>query len=175
MIRSRPRKLFAACVGNNMIKYLWKQLFHDSLHSLFRALCSLIRSSGKFSSFQSCPTLCDPKDGSMPGLPVYHQLAEFTQTHVHLISDAIQPSHPLLSPSPGFSLSQYQGLFEWVSSVQFSSATQSCPTLCDPMDCSTPKLPCPSGTSLPLLYLKSFYHESVFFIIFQCNEQCPWT
>ena len=83
-----------------MIKYLWKQLFHDSLHSLFRALCSLIRSSGKFSSFQSCPTLCDPKDGSMPGLPVYHQLAEFTQTHVHLISGAIHSSHPLSSPSP---------------------------------------------------------------------------
>ena len=49
---------------------------------------------------QSCPTLCDPMNCSMPGLPVHHQLLEFTQTHVHRVSDAIQPSHPLSSPSP---------------------------------------------------------------------------
>ena len=49
---------------------------------------------------QSCPTLCDPKNHSTPGLPVHHQLPEFTQTHVHGVSDAIQPSHPLSSPSP---------------------------------------------------------------------------
>ena len=49
---------------------------------------------------QSCPTLCDPMNHSTPGLPVYHQIPEFTQTHVHWVSDAIQPSHPLLSPSP---------------------------------------------------------------------------
>ena len=49
---------------------------------------------------QSCPTLCDPMNCSMPGLPVHHQLPEFTQTHVHRVSDAIQPSYPLLSPSP---------------------------------------------------------------------------
>ena len=49
---------------------------------------------------QSCPTLCDPMNYSMPGLPVQHQLPEFTQTHVHRVSDAIQPSHPLSSPSP---------------------------------------------------------------------------
>ena len=49
---------------------------------------------------QSCPTLCNPMDHSMPGLPVHHQLPEFTQTHVHQVDDAIQPSHPLLSPSP---------------------------------------------------------------------------
>ena len=56
-------------------------------------------------------------DCSTPGLPVHHQLLGFTQTHVHPVSDAIQPSHPLLSPSPpAFSLSQYQGLFKWVSS-----------------------------------------------------------
>ena len=55
----------------------------------------------QFSSVtQSCPTLCDPMNCSMPGLPVHHQLLEFTQTHVHRVSDAIQPSHPLLSPSP---------------------------------------------------------------------------
>ena len=57
--------------------------------------------SVQFSSVaQSCPTLCDPVKCSMPGLPVYHQLPEFTQTHVHQIGDAIQPSHPLSSPSP---------------------------------------------------------------------------
>ena len=68
----------------------------------------------QFSSVaQSCPTLCDPMDCSMPGLPVHHQLPEFTQTHVHRIGGAIQPSHPLLSPSPpAFNLSQDQGLFQ---------------------------------------------------------------
>ena len=57
-----------------------------------------------------------PMDCSTPGLPVHHQLPEPTQTHVHCIGDAIQPSHPLLSPSPDFKLSQHQGLFKWVSS-----------------------------------------------------------
>ena len=66
---------------------------------------------------QSCPTLCDPMDCSTPGLPVHHQLPELAQTHVHQVSDAIQPPHPLLSPCPSaFSLSQHQGLFQWVSS-----------------------------------------------------------
>ena len=74
--------------------------------------------SQSVSSFaQSCPTLCDPMDCSTPGLPVHHQLPEFTQSHVHWVSDAIQPSHPLSSPSPPtLSLSQHQGLFKWVSS-----------------------------------------------------------
>ena len=66
---------------------------------------------------QSCPTLCDPMDCSKSGLPVRHQLPEFTQTHVHGVRDAIQPSHPLSAPSPpSFNLSQHQGLFQWVSS-----------------------------------------------------------
>ena len=73
--------------------------------------------SVQFSSVsQSCLTLCDPMHCSMPGFPVHHQLPELTQTHVHRVSDAIQPSHPLLSPSPlAFNLSQHQGLFIWVS------------------------------------------------------------
>ena len=67
---------------------------------------------------QSCPTLCDSMDCSTPGLPVHHQLPELVQTHVHWVSDAIQPSHPLSSPSPpAFNLSQHQGLFQWVSSL----------------------------------------------------------
>ena len=65
---------------------------------------------------QLCPTLCDPMNHSTPGLPVHHQLPESTQTHVHWVSDAIQPFHPLSSPSPAFNLSQHQGLFKWVSS-----------------------------------------------------------
>jgi len=65
---------------------------------------------------QSCPTLCDPMNRSMPGLPVHHQLPEFTQTHMHWVSDAIQPSHPLLYPSTSPNLSQQQGLFQWVNS-----------------------------------------------------------
>ena len=65
---------------------------------------------------QSCLTLCDPMDSSVPGLPVHHQLPELTQTHVHRVGDAIQPSH-LSSPSPPtFNLSQHQGLFQWVHS-----------------------------------------------------------
>ena len=66
---------------------------------------------------QSCLTLCDPMNCSTPGLPVHHQLPESTQTHVYWVGDAIQPSHPLSSPSPpALNLSQHQGLFKWVSS-----------------------------------------------------------
>ena len=84
------------------------------------------------SVIQSCPTLCDPMDCSTPGFPVHHRLPKRTQTHVHQVGDAIQSSHPLLSPSPPtFNLSQHQ----------FSSVSQSCLTLCNPMNCSTPGLP----------------------------------
>ena len=71
----------------------------------------------QFSSVtQLCPTHCDPMNRSMPGLPVHHQLPEFTQTHIHQVSDAIQSSHPLLSPSPPApNPSQHQGLFQRVS------------------------------------------------------------
>ena len=61
---------------------------------------------------QSCPTLCDPMNRSTTGLPVHHQLPEFTETHVHRVSDAIQPSHPLSSPSPAPNPSQHQSLFQ---------------------------------------------------------------
>ena len=66
---------------------------------------------------QSGTTLCDPRNRSTPGFPVHHQLPESTQTHGHWVGDAIQPCHPLLSPSPPtLNLSQHQGLFKWVSS-----------------------------------------------------------
>ena len=69
-------------------------------------------------TLQSCPTLWDPMDCSTLGFLVKHQLQWFTQTHVHWVSDAIQPSDTLSSPSPpAFNLSQYQGLFQWVSSL----------------------------------------------------------
>ena len=86
-----------------------------------REVAKIIRathSSVQFSSAtQSCPTLCDPMNRSTPGLPVHHQPEEFTQTHVHWVSDAIQPSHPLSSPSPPApNPSQHQSLFQWVNS-----------------------------------------------------------
>ena len=72
----------------------------------------------KRSVSQLCLTLCNPTNCSMPGLPVHHQLLEFTQTHVHRVGDAIQPSHPLSSRSPPApNPSQHRGLFQWVSSL----------------------------------------------------------
>ena len=78
------------------------------------ALVVLENCSVQFSSVaQSCPTLCDPMNRSMPGLPVHYKLPELTQTHVHQVGDAIQPSHPLWSPSPPApNPSQQQGLFQ---------------------------------------------------------------
>ena len=70
----------------------------DFIADLIQQICKALN---QFSSVsQSCPTLCDPLDWSTPGLPVHHQLLEFTQTHIHWVGDAIQPSHPLSSPSP---------------------------------------------------------------------------
>ena len=78
-----------------------------------------IRSDQIRSVAQSCLTLCDPMNRSTPGLPVHHQLPEFAQTYVHQVSDAIQPSHPLLSPSPPApNPSQHQSLCQWVNSLQ---------------------------------------------------------
>ena len=100
---------------------------HDWAILTFTSLCeftnfpsksiSEIFSQSVSSVAQSCPTLCDPMNRSTPGLPVYHQLPEFTQTHVHRVGDAIQPSHPLSFPSPPApNPSQHQSLFQWVHS-----------------------------------------------------------
>ena len=94
-------------------RMLWGE---DMFHILIAFVVSRVYQSVS-SVTQSCLTLCNPMDCSMPGLPVHHQLLKFTQTHVHWVSDAIQPSHPLLSPSPpALNLSQHQGLVKWVSS-----------------------------------------------------------
>ena len=92
--------------------------YHGSVFLLNQALASV-----QFSSVaQLCPTLCDPVDCSMPGLSVHHQLLELAQTHAHWVGDAIQPSHPLLSPSPpAFDLSHHQGVLKWVSSSNESA------------------------------------------------------
>ena len=94
----------------------------DCSHEIKRCLVlgrKAVTNLVQFSSVTpSCPTLCDPMNRSTSGLPVCHQLPEFTQTHVHWVSDAIQPSHPLSSPSPpAFNLSQHEGLFQWVNSL----------------------------------------------------------
>ena len=91
--------------------------------------CGLARMVGlsvQFSSVpQSCPTLCDPMDCSRPELPVNHQLLEFTQARVHQVGDAIQPSHPLSSPSPpALNLSQHQGLSKWVTSHEVAKVLE---------------------------------------------------
>ena len=88
------------------------------------AFCAVVRTSvgreekqHQFSSVsQWCPTLCDPMSCNTPCLPVHHQLTEFTQSRVHWVGDAIQPSHPLSSPSLAPNSSQHQGLFQWVNS-----------------------------------------------------------
>ena len=77
------------------------------------SLCTWAKSFQFSSVAQQCLTLCDPTDCSTPGLPVHHQPPEFTQPHVRRVGDAIQPSHPVSSPSPpAFNLSHYQGLFK---------------------------------------------------------------
>ena len=94
---------------------------HLVMNVSFAYILAIVNSAAMNTGFssvaQSCPTLCDPMDCSTLGFPVHHQLPEPTQTHVYWVSDAIHPSHPLLSPSPlAFYLSQHQGLFQWVSS-----------------------------------------------------------
>ena len=96
--------LFLICL-NNLYSHFSLSWFHCGL---------LANTDFQFSSVaQLCPTLCNPMNCSTPGLPVHHQLLEFTQTHVHRVGDAIQPSHPLLSPSPPApNPSQHQSLFQ---------------------------------------------------------------
>ena len=118
----------------------WECLPPLSIGTVYFPSTLRIRSAVQFSSVTQFSSdqllsrvrLCDPMNRSVPGLPVHHQLLEFTQTRVHRVGDAIQPSYPQSSPSPpALNLPQHQGLFHWVSS------SLSRVWLCDPMDCST--------------------------------------
>ena len=104
----------------NLMLYLHSNCQHPNKPLLLNigVVCLFLYRSVQFSSVaQLCPTLCDPMNRSTPGLPVHHHLPEFTQTHVHRVHDAIQPSHPRSSPSPPApNPSQHQSLFQWVSS-----------------------------------------------------------
>ena len=113
-LKSSPAPQLESINSSVLSFYLMVRPLPDN-HYQFPPSRSLKEWESKFSSVQS--TLCDPMNHSTTGLPVHHQLQEFTQTYVHRVGDAIQPSHPLSSPSPpAINLSQHQGLFKWVSS-----------------------------------------------------------
>ena len=106
------------------VKCLWKYNLTNEERGTDEYILQLPLPSIRISSVQfnwvtqSCPTLSDPMNHSTPGLPVHHQLPDFTQTHVRRVSDTIQLSHPLLSPSPPASNpSQHQSIFQWVNSL----------------------------------------------------------
>ena len=105
------------CCTEKWFRFIYVQIcIYSNIHTHTHTHTHII--SFQFSSVaQLCPPLCDPMNRSTPGLPVHHQLPEFTQTHVHQVSDAIQPSHPLSSPAPPApNPSQHQCLFQWVNS-----------------------------------------------------------
>ena len=111
--------LITMCLSMDLFRFILYRTLCSSWTWMFVSFSQWEKFSAiQFSSVtQSCPTLCNPMDCSMPGFPVHYQLPELAQTHVHWVSDAIQPTHPLSSPSPpAFNLSQHQGLFKWVSS-----------------------------------------------------------
>ena len=114
-IKSLPHDLVTGGIPHTGFRQWWARWVWD-VHQIFQ--WHLGNGSIQFSSVtQLCPTLCDPMNHSTPGLPVHHQILEFTQTHIHRVGDAIQPSHPLLSPSPpAANPSQCQSLFQWVIS-----------------------------------------------------------
>ena len=106
------------CFDLGLTSFLWPLQGWDHVFITFksRVIYSLHLALQFSSVTQSCQTLCNPMNCSTPGLPVHHHLQEFTQTHVHRVGDAIQPSHPLLSLSPPApNPSQHQSLFQWVN------------------------------------------------------------
>ena len=115
--KKMPMYIWLICCKKKNLKILLYKSY-TSYYTVFLKDERSPISSVQFSSVaQSCLTLCNPMNCSMPGLPVHHQLPEFTQTHVHRVGDAIQPSDPLSSPSPlAPNTSQHQSLFQWVNS-----------------------------------------------------------
>ena len=115
MLHNGCQKVYTAEKDGKKNQDKWNYI-HMKL--MMHIVTTLFKYAPQFSSVaQSCPTLCDPMNRSTPGLPVHHQLPEFTQTHIHRVSDAIQPSHPLLTPfPPAPNPSQHQSLFQWVNS-----------------------------------------------------------
>ena len=118
-----PLYLEKSIIQIHALLYSWQEPRHGSNLNVqqsngWRKCSTCIQWSTQFSSVtQSFLTLCNTMNCNTPGYPVHHQLPELTQTHLHLVSDALQPSHPLSSPSPpALNLSQHQGLFQWVSS-----------------------------------------------------------
>ena len=114
----RPLRWFPACFQGFCASLSWPTAAKWITEEwYFRNEAKIL--SVQFSSVsQSCPTLCNPMNHSTPGLPVHHHLLEFTQTHVHQVSDDIQPVHPLSSPSPPApNPSQHQSLVQWLSSL----------------------------------------------------------
>ena len=113
----KPFTHSVGCVPSTCCKPGAQQRTRDGVMKETWPVLAFISSVQLSSVAQSCPTICNPMDRSTPGLPVHHQLPEFTQTHVHWVADAMQPSHPPSSPSPPApNPSQHQGLFKWVNS-----------------------------------------------------------
>ena len=114
-IKVAPKALRFSKRGKKKIWSLEKHLFHMHKET---SLNTFLQHCSEFTSVtQLCLMLWNSMDYSMPGFSVHHQLLELTQTHIHRVGDAIQPSHPISPPSPpAFNLSQHQGLFQWVSS-----------------------------------------------------------
>ena len=107
----RPQEILVGWI-NIWTKIVWMKKLVKLFDDFFPLFCCCC-----LSAIKACLTLCDPVDCSTPGSPALHYILELAQMHVHWVSDAIQPSHPLSAPSPfAFNLAQHQGLFQWVSS-----------------------------------------------------------
>ena len=155
---------------------------HPAKTSQSTELCSLFHSSFPLAVYftdqirsvtQSCPTLCEPVNRSTPGLPVHHQLLEFTQTHVHRVNDATQPSHPLSSPSPPApNPSQHQSLpmsqlFTWGGQSTLSiRPTLSFPTVSTVCSLCLHLYSCPSNRLICTILLDSIYRRKYTIFVF---------